>query len=60
MSTQVIEFTQAAAKHKAEREHERKEAKVEAMQARFKLALPEKKTPVKDYLQKKKAKKHRG
>lgn len=59
MNTKVIDFTQASEKHKAEREHQRKESKVEEMQARFKAALPDKKTPVKDYLKKKRAKKKR-
>lgn len=54
---QVIDFSKASEKHQHKREQAEKEQKYSAMKARFKAALPEKKTPVKDYLQKKRAKK---
>ena len=39
------------------KEHERKEEKVESMRKRFEQAFPDKPTPVKDYLKKKRSKK---
>lgn len=57
MSQNVIDFSQASAKHKHQREHEDKEAKYAEMKERFEAALPNKKTPVKDYFKKKRAKK---
>jgi len=55
----VVDFASASRKFKQDREHDRKEAKVDEMKARFSIALPDKKTPVKDFLRKKKAKKKR-
>ena len=55
----VVDFASASRKFKHDREHDRKEAKVDEMKARFSNALPDKKTPVKDFLRKKKAKKKR-
>ena len=55
----VIDFAAASNKHRHARDHEEKEAKVEAMRQRFENALPDKKTPVKDYLKKKRAKNKR-
>jgi len=55
----VVDFASASRKFKQDREHDRKEAKVDEIKARFSSALPEKKTPVKDFLRKKKAKKKR-
>jgi hypothetical protein len=55
----VVDFRQAGEKHRHARMHDEKEAKVEAMRERFAAALPDKKTPVKDYLKKKRAKKKR-
>lgn len=55
--SQVIDFSKASEKHKHKREHDDKEAKYAEMKQRFSAALPEKKTPVKDYLKKKRAKK---
>jgi hypothetical protein len=43
-----------------EKEHQRKEKKVAEMRQRFAKALPDKPTPVKDYLKKKRAKKNGG
>ena len=57
MSEQVIDFGKASEKHKHKRLNDDKDASMEAMQARFTAAFPEKKTPVKDYLKKKRAKK---
>jgi len=53
----VVDFQKAGEKHRAERSHREKEEKVDAMRKRFEEAFPEKKTPVKDFLRKKKAKK---
>ncbi|MBE0481884.1 MAG: tRNA (uracil-5-)-methyltransferase [Bacterioplanes sp.] len=55
----LVDFQQAAEKHRHRREHEQKEANVEAIRQRFAHALPSKATPVKDYLKKKRAKKKR-
>lgn len=57
--TAVVDFASASRRFKQDREHDRKEAKVDELKARFSMALPEKKTPVKDFLRKKKAKKKR-
>lgn len=59
MSDSVVDFNRASRRSKQAREHERKEAKVDAIKARFAQALPEKKTPVKDFLRNKKAQKKR-
>lgn len=59
MTQQVIDFSKASEKHKHKREHAEKEAKYSEMKERFSAALPDKKTPVKDYLNKKRAKKQR-
>ena len=40
-----------------ERDHQRKEKKVEEMQQRFARALPDKPKPVRDYLNKKRSRK---
>ncbi|WP_221798197.1 tRNA (uracil-5-)-methyltransferase [Oceanobacter mangrovi] len=55
----VVDFAAAGEKHRHERMHREKEAKVEDIRQRFALALPDRKTPVKDYLKKKRAKKKR-
>lgn len=55
----VVDFHQAGEKYRHSRLHAEKEAKVEAIRERFAAALPDKKTPVKDYLKKKRAKKKR-
>lgn len=55
----VVDFATAGEKFKRDKEHGRKEARVDEMKARFSSALPEKKTPVKDFLRKKKASKKR-
>ena len=55
----IVDFQQASERFKQDKEHERKEAKVESLRQRFSAALPDKKTPVKDYLRKKKQKKKR-
>ncbi|MDK2777438.1 MAG: tRNA (uracil-5-)-methyltransferase [Pseudomonadota bacterium] len=57
--SKVVDFSSAGKKHRHAREHERKEAKVEDMRGRFANALPDKPTPVKDYLKKKRQKKKR-
>jgi hypothetical protein len=57
--SKVVDFAKAGEKHRAERSHKDKEEKVEEMRKRFEGALPTKKTPVKDFLRKKKAKKKR-
>lgn len=57
--TTVVDFTRAAGKHRQQRLHDEKDAKVEAMRQRFAAALPDKPRPVKDYLNKKRAKKKR-
>ncbi|KZZ03157.1 MAG: tRNA (uracil-5-)-methyltransferase [Thalassolituus maritimus] len=57
--SKVVDFAKAGEKHRAERSHKGKEEKVEEMRKRFEGALPTKKTPVKDFLRKKKAKKKR-
>lgn len=53
----VVDFNKATDKLKHKRVLDEKEAKVEEMRQRFAKALPDKPTPVKDYLKKKKAKK---
>lgn len=55
----LVDFQHASAKHRHRREHEQKEANVEAIRQRFEQALPSKTTAVKDYLKKKRAKKKR-
>lgn len=55
----VVDFASASSRFKKDKDHDRKDAKVEEMRERFKAALPDKKTPVKDFLKKKKAKKKR-
>jgi hypothetical protein len=57
--SKVVDFASASQRRREDKEHQRKEAKVDAIRERFKNALPEKKTPVKDYLKKKKASKKR-
>lgn len=57
--SKVVDFAKAGEKHRADRAHKDKEEKVEEMRKRFEGALPTKKTPVKDFLRKKKAKKKR-
>ncbi|WP_396589061.1 tRNA (uracil-5-)-methyltransferase [Bermanella sp. R86510] len=46
-------------KAKWRRKHKQKDEKVEQLAERFAQALPDKATPVKDYLKKKRAKKKR-
>lgn len=58
-NNKVVDFTKAGEKHRAEKSHREKEEKVDEMRKRFSNAFPEKSTPVKDYLKKKKAKKKR-
>jgi len=55
--SKVVDFAKAGEKHRAERTHKDKEEKVEEMRKRFEGALPTKKTPVRDYMRKKKARK---
>ena len=55
----VVSFDKAGEKHRHSRMHDAKEAKIEEMKNRFKAALPDKPTPVKDYLKKKRSKKKR-
>lgn len=57
MSEQVIDFSKVSEKYKHKRLNDDKDASMAAMQARFATAFPEKKTPVKDCLKKKRAKK---
>ncbi len=57
--TTVVDFTRAAGKHRQQRLNDEKDAKAEAMRQRFAAALPDKPRPVKDYLNKKRAKKKR-
>lgn len=57
--SKVVDFAKAGEKHRHNRMNDEKEAKVESMRQRFAQALPDKPTPVKDYLRKKKAKKKR-
>ncbi|MDO6683203.1 MULTISPECIES: tRNA (uracil-5-)-methyltransferase [unclassified Oceanobacter] len=58
-SETVVDFAAASEKHRHQRDHRDKEARVEAIRERFEQALPTRKTPVKDYLRKKRAKKKR-
>lgn len=58
-NSKIVDFAKAGEKHRVEREHRDKEEKVEEMRKRFEGALPSKKTPVKDLLRKKRAKKKR-
>lgn len=53
----VIDFNQAAKKHQHKRVNDDKDAKFDNMRARFEKVLPTKARPVKDYLNKKRAKK---
>ena len=55
----VVDFSSASEKHRLEKDHQRREGKVELLKQRFEKALPGRKTPVKDYLKKKKARKKR-
>ncbi|MBM95534.1 MAG: tRNA (uracil-5-)-methyltransferase [Oceanospirillaceae bacterium] len=55
----VVDFATASEKHRADRDHQRREDKVESIRKRFDEAFPERKTPVKDFLRKKKDKKKR-
>lgn len=56
-SDNVVSFEQAGARHRHARMHREKEEKVDELRERFAAALPDRKTPVKDYLRKKKARK---
>ncbi|WP_419810290.1 tRNA (uracil-5-)-methyltransferase [Bacterioplanoides sp.] len=58
-SSNVVDFARASQRRREDNEHQRKEAQVNDIRQRFEKALPEKKTPVKDFLKKKKAKKKR-
>ncbi|MDF1764229.1 MAG: tRNA (uracil-5-)-methyltransferase [Oleibacter sp.] len=53
----VVDFQVASEKHREEKKHQEKEAKVDSLRARFAEALPDKKTPVKDYFKKKRSNK---
>lgn len=55
----VIDFASAGDKHRHNRANDEKDAKAEALRQRFAQALPDKPTPVKDYLKRKRAKKKR-
>lgn len=55
--TRVIDFASAGDKFRHKRAHAEKETRVEAMRQRFAATLPDKPTPVKDYLKKKRSKK---
>ena len=55
----VIDFASAGDKHRHNRVNDEKDAKAEALRQRFAQALPDKPTPVKDYLKRKRAKKKR-
>lgn len=57
MTDKVINFEKAGEKLRHEKAHQKKEEKIENMRERFAQALPERKTPVKDYLRKKRLKK---
>lgn len=57
MSDKIIDFQKAGEKHRIEREHQKKEEKLEQVRERFAKAFPDKATPVKDYLRKKRQKK---
>ncbi|MCY0964567.1 tRNA (uracil-5-)-methyltransferase [Parathalassolituus penaei] len=56
-SDKVIDFAKAGERHRHSRMHREKEEKVDELRERFAAALPDRKTPVKDYLRKKKARK---
>ncbi|WP_430463022.1 tRNA (uracil-5-)-methyltransferase [Thalassolituus sp. LLYu03] len=49
----VVDFASAGEKHRHARDNDDKDAKLDAMRARFEQAFPDKPTPVKDYLKKK-------
>lgn len=55
----VVDFERDAERFRHARMHREKEAKVEDMRERFEAALPTRKTPVKDFLRKKKNSKKR-
>ena len=55
----VVDFASASEKHRVDRDHQRREEQVDALRQRFAEALPERKTPVKDFLRKKKSRKKR-
>jgi hypothetical protein len=57
--TNVIDFDKASDKHRSEREHKKKEDKVDELRQRFANVLPDRVRPVKDYLKKKRDKKKR-
>ena len=50
--TNVIDFDKASDKHRSEREHKKKEEKVDELRQRFANVLPDRVRPVKDYLKK--------
>lgn len=58
-SGQIIDFSSASEKHREDRMHREKEERLDALRERFASALPDRKTPVKDYLKKKRSKKKR-
>lgn len=58
-SSSVVDFAKASQRRREDKEHQRKETQVNDIRQRFEKALPEKKTPVKDFLRKKKASKKR-
>lgn len=55
----VVDFAAAGEKHRVEKKHQQREEKANALKQRFEEALPTRKTPVKDHLRKKKARKKR-
>ncbi|MBV0932114.1 tRNA (uracil-5-)-methyltransferase [Marinobacterium weihaiense] len=56
----VVYFGAEGQRHRERKQHERKESRADAIRARFSAALPAAKaTPVKDYFNKKRAKKKR-
>lgn len=59
MTHSVIDFTEAAEKHRQQREWQEQDAQMALMRERFAKALPEKARPVKAYMAKKRAKKKR-
>lgn len=56
----VVDFSAVGHRHRERKQHERKESRADAIRERFAAALPAAKaTPVKDYFNKKRAKKKR-
>lgn len=55
----VVDFSKAGDRHRHQRQNDEKDARADALRERFAAAFPDKATPVKDYLKKKRSRKKR-